>query len=218
MNGKALFYNEDYFERGIESGIGLYQNYRWMPELTMPLAMTIIDFLNIDRKKKILDFGCAKGFLVKAFRLLYRDARGVDISPYAISNADEKVKGFCTLKTVDWKMDGIVDICIAKDVFEHICESELEQEMENLRGFVKTIFVVVPLGDKFGKYVASANNLDISHVICKDEEWWDNFFLSNGWDVIDFRFRIDGIKDHYYGHSPRGHGFFTLENLGIRRL
>ena len=91
-------YNESYFERGLESGLSLYQNYRWIPELTIPMAMTIIDFLGIKRHQTILDFGCAKGFLVKAFRLLYRSAYGVDsggICSRAIIQAsgDQATKG-----------------------------------------------------------------------------------------------------------------------------
>ena len=39
MNGDE--YNQDYFERGIELGISGYNNYRWMPEFTIPMAMTM---------------------------------------------------------------------------------------------------------------------------------------------------------------------------------
>lgn len=87
-------YGEDYFERGIQTGISLYENYRWMPELTIPFAMRIIDYLHIERGESILDVGCAKGYLVKAFKWLGRDAYGIDISSYAINNADTEIKSY----------------------------------------------------------------------------------------------------------------------------
>ena len=40
-------YNGDYFERGAETGVSLYSNYRWLPELTIPMCHHIIQFLNL---------------------------------------------------------------------------------------------------------------------------------------------------------------------------
>ena len=88
-------FDENYFERGVETQTSLYQNYRWMPEQTIPMVMTIIDYLKIQRGATVLDFGCAKGFVVKAFRLLHligifsRDARYFFINKKARSIVDE---------------------------------------------------------------------------------------------------------------------------------
>jgi len=42
--------------------------------------------------KRVLDVGCAKGFMVKAFKDLGVEAWGVDISEYALSQAPEDVR------------------------------------------------------------------------------------------------------------------------------
>ena len=44
--------------------------------------------LPIAEGERILDFGCAKGFLVKAMRILDVAAQGVDVSKYAIDRVD----------------------------------------------------------------------------------------------------------------------------------
>ena len=200
-------FDRDYYERGLETGKSCYENYRWMPELTVPLAMTIIDFLHIERGQTILDFGCAKGYLVKAFRLLYRRSIGVDTSKYAI----ECSEGYCM------EIDDIVfsphefDFCVAKDVFEHIPLPELSQSLEWISGHSNTLFAIVPLGEN-GKYNSPKNDLDVTHITCENEEWWKLFFTNNHWEVKDFRYRIDGMKDAYYGKTPPAHGFFTLES------
>ncbi len=82
-------YDADYYERGVESGKSCYSNYRWLPELTIPMAMVLIDTLGIrpGAGQRVLDFGCAKGFVTKALRMLRRDAWGIDISRYALSQA-----------------------------------------------------------------------------------------------------------------------------------
>src|SRR5512137_1682190 len=121
----GIDYNEDYFERGLQTGKSNYQNYRWIPELTIPMAMSIIDFLELKPEHKILDFGCAKGYLVKALRLLRRQAWGMDISEYAISCVDSEVRQYCALSPHLVNLPKHFDFCVAKDVFEHISEKGL---------------------------------------------------------------------------------------------
>jgi SAM-dependent methyltransferase len=205
-------YNRDYFERGLETGKSCYQNYRWIPELTIPMAMTIIDFLDLKPGHQILDFGCAKGYLVKALRWLNREAWGIDISNYAIDNCDPEVKDFCYRNNgsvpymISWR-DAPFDWCIAKDVFEHIGIDWLECFL--ISRIATRYFVIVPLGD-YGEFRAPANNLDTTHITCMTENQWSNFFYKLGFQIEDFRYRIDGIKDSYYQKYPTAHGFFTL--------
>ena len=90
-------YNKDYYENGLIKGISGYQNYRWIPELTIPMAYHLIQNLPISNNQRILDYGCAKGYLVKALRLLGFDAYGVDVSEYAIDNVDSDIRKFCSL-------------------------------------------------------------------------------------------------------------------------
>jgi len=211
-------YNREYFENGIVSGKSNYVDYRWLPERTLSMAMIMIDFLGIDKKETILDYGCAKGFLVKAFRLLHRRAWGVDISKYAIENADESVLDFCFLKqdqTLATKaltsLPDSFDYCIAKDVFEHIEEKQLEQDLRWIWSHeIDTMFAVVPLGAG-GEFVAPANNADVTHVTCYPTTWWCDLFQNNNWKVKNIRFQLEGIKDAYYAKYPTAHGFFTLK-------
>ena len=85
------YFNEDYYERGAETGKSLYSHYRWMPELTIPMAHHIAKYMDLHESEKVLDFGCAKGFTVKALRLLGYKAFGVDVSQYAFDEMDAKV-------------------------------------------------------------------------------------------------------------------------------
>jgi len=108
---------------------------------------------------------------------------------------------------------GYYDIIIAKDVFEHICEGDLDCILKWFK--CKKLFACVPLG-KNGVFFAPSNNLDVTHVICKDENWWSKKFTSCGYKITNFTFRIDGIKDNYYSSYPNAHGFFTCEKEDIK--
>lgn len=84
MDKSKEVFNEDYFERGVETGVSAYKNYRWLPHYSLPAANSI---KKIYGEVTFLDFGCAKGYLVKALRLLGLDAYGYDVSKYAVENA-----------------------------------------------------------------------------------------------------------------------------------
>jgi len=173
------------------------------------MAMTIIDHLNLKRGARVLDYGCAKGYLVKALRLLGRDAYGVDISKYAIEHVDVDIRPYCALIDGKYCWCEKFDVCIAKDVFEHIPEGQIKKTLLGINA--DRMFVVVPLGND-GIFRAPANNCDVTHVTCHDQGWWHEMFESNGWAVDQFGLRIDGIKDGYYAACPDAHGFFTLTN------
>ena len=78
-------YDENYFERGLQLGISGYTSYSWMPELTLKMAKFLIEDLDLIGKN-VLDFGCAKGYLVKALRIYGISAYGYDASNMHITS------------------------------------------------------------------------------------------------------------------------------------
>ena len=181
-----------------------------MPEATMSMVMAIIDKLAITPEHKVLDFGCAKGYVVKAFRLLRRQAWGCDISSYAIGSGDELVKDYIRLVTNDpvpFKFN--FDFVTVKDVLEHIPEEELKEILKRLRECSDVVLVIVPLGEN-GEYFVPAYNLDPTH--CTAWPWmkWKFEFENAGFNVRQFLFRFPGVKDNW-AHNEYGNGFFILE-------
>lgn len=204
-------FDADYFERGIETGKSCYTNYRWIPELTMPMVMTYIDVLSLGRTETILDFGCAKGYAVKALRMLYRKAWGCDVSRYAIKSCDTNIKEYlklCNGYPVPFEQE--FDSVIAKDVLEHINLQDLPGILSELRKCAKQMFAIVPLGNDEDRFIVPAYDLDKTHQLAKNEEWWMDRFRQSDWRVMSFRHRIEGIKDNWM-HYPKGNGFFILE-------
>lgn len=195
------FYDKDYYENGLVTGKSCYQNYKWLPEETISLAMRFIDYLGITQNDLILDFGCAKGFLVKAFRLLHRQSFGYDISSYAISCVPENVKQYCFSTIPDFKFN----FCISKDVFEHINEIELYNILLNLKSDI--LFAIIPLGNN-GVYRSKINELDKSHILCYNEDKWIDIFNKSGWHLKQLLYEFFDIKK---GHPLKSHGFFILE-------
>lgn len=215
VSPEPKLYNEEYFERGAITGISGYVNYSWMPELTMRMAHLLIRQLPIGDDDRVLDYGCAKGFMVKALRLLEIDAWGVDVSEYAVRCADGPVQEFCQVingcddpnlfaRDYDWML--------AKDVLEHVGEADLSVLFTAARPRVKRVFAAIPLGkdDSSGKFVIPSYDEDITHVTAKTPDWWHRFFADHGWTVEHFSFEYRGCKENWTSKWPEGNGFFVV--------
>ncbi len=135
------------------------------------MAARIVEYLGIKRGESILDFGCAKGYLVKALHLLGHSAWGIDISKYAISEAPVETKPFLSLDLTLSVARVPYDWIIAKDTFEHIPEDALGNILSALRIAGDHLFVIAPLGNA-SKYNVPAYDLDTSHVVHRPLDWW----------------------------------------------
>ena len=82
-------YGEAYFDGPRELGYGGYgYDGRWVP-----VAKDIIKHFNLKPGDRVLDVGCAKGFLVKDLLAEDIDAYGIDVSRYALMNCEPEVIG-----------------------------------------------------------------------------------------------------------------------------
>jgi SAM-dependent methyltransferase len=200
------FYDKEYFEHGEISGKSAYTDYRWMPERTYKEIRGLISHLNIDPKKRVLDFGCAKGYWVKALREYGIESYGVDISDYALKMADKAIQGF-----LDVEIKGQFDYIVARNTLEHIEEEELGKILKNFLNHTDTVFFSVPLTkeDK-GLYIIPIAEEDKSHLIRWTAKTWANFCSDCGWKSVSLKYKVNGIHDKW-SEYPEGTGFFTLK-------
>ncbi len=212
----ASFYDEDYFINGKQSGKSLYENYRWLPKETKFMANAIAEYLSLNRGDRILDYGCARGYLVKAFRSLGFKAFGCDISEYAISNCHPEVSDYLSLvdeeisfSKLPYDFQSRFDFLISKDMLEHIPKNQIKTLIKSFRKMSNRLYAVVPLGDH-GIYRIEDYELDQSHVIAEDEVWWADLFKECGYSNIEFSFSVKGVKEAALSLHPYGNGHFKL--------
>lgn len=228
---RADDFDADYYERGVQTGKSLYENYRWLGEPTVEMARHLVAYLDLGPGDRVLDFGCAKGYVVKALRILGVPAFGVDVSAYAIAAADPEVRPYC-IRLDEEEASGIplphaaphlngtgsafarngsagleYEMVISKDVLEHVPAPELPGVLRTLRAAARRLFVVVPLGDG-ERFVVPEYEEDVTHEIRQPLEWWQAEIERAGWQVDEARYLMPGIKDAW-AHYPRGNGFFV---------
>lgn len=204
------FYDADYYERGKESGKGWLTNYHWMPRRSFREAFAYIDGMGMGDDSFALDVGCAKGFLVRALRLLDIRADGCDISDYALSFAPYGCWNCSDPASWAEHADRGYTHVTAKDVFEHMTPDQLGEVLSLIAKVAPRMMCVVPMGDS-GKYRIPEYHCEVSHLIAEDEGWWHGAFLKAGWSVTHEAYHMPGLKDNWRGHADgKGNRVFVL--------
>jgi SAM-dependent methyltransferase len=205
------FFDVDYFERGRATGKSWYEGFRWMPRRSFREALAVIDFLQLDDRSRILDVGCAKGFLVRALRELEINADGCDISKYALFFAP-KGCWYCG-ELVNWVGKDYTHAFV-KDVFEHCRPAQLDHTLQAIAMAAPLMMCIVPLGDG-GVYRIPEYKMDSSHLIAENETWWLETFARNGWKVKNSDYHVPGIKDCWFEKRRDGNMVFLLERINV---
>lgn len=95
----AKRFGREYFDGDRTQGYGGYRyDGRWVP-----VAQRMQEFYDLKPGQRILDVGCAKGFLLHDFLQVIPGigVRGVDVSAYAVANAMDTVKPFLLVGSAD---------------------------------------------------------------------------------------------------------------------
>ncbi len=139
----ALMFGAEYFDGTREQGYGGYRyDGRWIP-----IARDIVAHFGLKPGDRVLDVGCAKGFLAKDLMAVCPGLRvyGLDISAYAISHSEKEVRGSCVVGTADRLpfLDGMFDVVLSINTLHNLERERLIQalrEIERLapaRGYIQ---------------------------------------------------------------------------------
>lgn len=96
----ARKFGKDFFDGERDYGYGgfLYNSKFWQPVIP-----DFIEYYNLSSDSKVLDVGCAKGFMIYDFIQILPEIKiqGIDISTYAIDNSLPEVREFLKVGSAD---------------------------------------------------------------------------------------------------------------------
>jgi 2-polyprenyl-3-methyl-5-hydroxy-6-metoxy-1,4-benzoquinol methylase len=127
--------------------------------------------------KTVLDAGCAIGLLVEALRDRGVDARGIDLSSWAIEHAPEKVRPFVREGSIAEPFDARYDLIVCIEVLEHMPPDEADRAIANFAAHADdVIFSSTPFDYK-----------EPTHVNVRMPEDWAEAFARHGlYRDVDF--------------------------------
>ncbi|MCX5726615.1 MAG: methyltransferase domain-containing protein [Candidatus Saganbacteria bacterium] len=185
-------YGRNYYEKGtaIKNGktirVSCYRNYHWDPDYIRPTIKAIVQEFGLKTDRTILDYGCAKGFYVRFFRLAGYQAFGADISSYARRSAFKDTKEYlCLIRTgkdlTERFHPKFFDFTMAKETLEHIPEELLFGTLDELSIISKVGFITLPITKiDGGRYINNRPNVDKTHVIKLTRNSWINLLAKYG--------------------------------------
>ena len=167
INKLSKIYDKDYYENGIATNKSNYVNYSW-DRLEKYFQRTANYIKEVFSPATVLDVGCAKGYLVKALTELNIDAKGIDPSKYAISEADEDIKDLLQndiVQAIKYD-DNSFDLVTCFDVMEHIPEKDIDKAINEMLRITKKWLVIRLVTKRID------NDIDNSHETIHEKEWW----------------------------------------------
>lgn len=166
MNFSQDFFSKDYFFGKKNSNYLNYNHYdndRFWKSIIFKIRKYKI-------KGKVLDIGCAFGFLLKRLQNDFTELHGVDISEYAVERA-KKESLSAKIQKINIDADGLpypneyFDLITALDVLEHT--ESIEKNLNIISTKIKKggyLIITVPIKDSWAGKIFRFFDKDSSHV------------------------------------------------------
>lgn len=181
---KEQVYNESYYNN-YDVGSNLPIRYADNEDLRKFFENTAKKIVETFHPKTVLDAGCALGLLVKELRKLGVCAYGIDISNYAVSNADPEIREFCRECSIAEKFPedfpSKFDLITNIEVMEHLPEDSCDAAIKNLCEHTDRVI--------FSS--TSTDFEDPTHINVRSIPYWAQKFAENG-----FYNRIDNYPSY----------------------
>jgi len=218
VNGEQ--FDADYYLRGPQTGKSNYENYHWMEERTIAYAKRMTKHLGATCGQSIHDIGCARGYLVKAMRMIGFIATGHDISKWAISHGDLDVAdSIYRSKGIPHDVSSLrVDWYHCKDVLEHMSSYDIIDLVRHAIGHAdRGMLIIVPLVGGDGEYIYPPDRRDSTHIQKMNLDGWLRFLEKslehlNNQITIEASYHIPGLRSASDSY-PFSTGFFTIRRL-----
>jgi len=185
--GYDYFDNEKYF-------VG-YHGYNYDGRFRKT-AEKMVEYYNLEKGSKILEIGCAKGYLLVEFHYLGMDVYGIDLSEYAVNHVHPDLKNKIKIgRLSEMKYDdNYFDFLLTKELLPHLQMDELLQFLaETQRISNGKIFHMIQCG-RNEKELKLMKKWDNTHQILMTPNQWVDFFNKHFYNC-DYQFKVLTITE-----------------------
>lgn len=176
-------YGKEYYDN--YTGIAYENDQQWQP-LFKRFAQHIADDF---APKKVLDIGCAYGYVVKYLRELGVEAWGIDTSAYALKQADESIKPYLRLSSATEPLPEDIpqhyDLVLNIEVLEHLYPEDGMNAICRMCSYADDI-LFSSTGEDYE---------NPSHINVQQPEYWAGLFAKQGF-YKDLLYNMDYLSKY----------------------
>lgn len=179
INGQKFigkeYFDQDYFETpGYKSGYDK-RNLSRGSYLNKAIAVWITQTLKFGGTERILEIGCAYGWVVEWMVKQYGfDAYGQDISAYTTKNAPTEIQHrIRECESIEIAFDGKFDLVYSIETFEHVPKPLVDKYFKNIYNCLNDngiLFCTICLGHNDNR----GADIDQSHQTLQPRDWWNS--------------------------------------------
>ena len=166
-------YGQEYFDGELGYG-GYHYDGRWKP-----VAEELIMHYGLNPDSKVLEVGCAKGFLMyELYKLGITNVHGCDISSYAVSQAPEEIAENFKVMSADYLAykDSFFDLVLSIDCINNLESEGVDRAIEEMmRVSGKDIFIRVGSHRNHEEYEHIIKWAVTSLTFDSPDEWFKRF-------------------------------------------
>ena len=178
----ARKFEKDFFDGDREYGYG---GFDYNPKYWVNVVKDFQKYWNLNSNSKVLDVGCAKGFMVYDLTKLIPgiQVKGIDISKYAIENSKKEIKQHLSVadaKNLPFE-DNEFDVVISINTIHNLDIEECGKSLREIKRVSKknSFITVDAYRNEEEKQRMDAWNLTAKTVMSVEE--WKNFFKENNY-------------------------------------
>jgi len=176
VSSSYMDFGYDYFDNP-DNGVG-YGGYSYDGRYA-DVAKRMVEHYRLKPGDRVLEIGCAKGYLLVEFHKLGLEVAGLDASEYAVSNAHHNVHSHVhtgEAKSIPFPDDHF-QLVIGKEVLPHVPRADLEQTVrECIRVSDGRLFFEIQCGTT-NKELEYMDAWDRTHQVCETPAWWEEMFM-----------------------------------------
>ncbi len=133
LKKKLQKFPKEYFDGKRAHGYG---GYYYNPKFFRKIVKAMIKYYKLNNKSKILDIGCAKGFMMYEFKkaLPACEVRGIDISRYCKTEAMGKIKKYIKIGTCE-KLpypDKYFDFVVSISTIHNVSKNGIKKSLKEI--------------------------------------------------------------------------------------
>ena len=178
----ARQFGKEFFDGERRHGYG---GFRYLPHFWQPVIPTFQKQYQLSSSSKVLDVGCAKGFMLYDFSQVISGIQlaGIDVSSYAIENSIESIRPYLKIaNAVEIPFDdNSFDLVISINTVHNLEESDLAKALQEIERVSKgnSFITVDAYRNDEEKAAMDAWNLTAKTIMHVDE--WKKFFREVGY-------------------------------------